>query len=643
MTRSHSPLFTLLAALSFLLSSCARPAPVAPTATAGITTPLPSATADIRHAAEIKFALVGTVTGANVWALFDSKGYSYNNYAVRSAYWPRLYHLTIPAGKFEPQAASAMPSAVQQEGAYYTATVALRADLKWTDGSPFTADDVAFSVNTALSFQLGFDWRAFYDPSYLDHAEAVDAHTVKFYFKKAPNVAVWQYGALQGPIVQKAYWSPKISASVALLPTAPEVAQIESISTQVADLQKSINSLIIAGSTATGAQARQLQSQLQTQQGNLDGLNNSLSKAHALVDGAMDAARQSLYALDATNEPTLGTWIPAGASNNTWVNSANPAHPFASPNFDRAVYLTYPDEASAVAALKAGQVNALLEPDGTSSRLANAIPSTSVMANQNSSAEFLVINPSAPELAEPALRIAFFCSVDRTSGSHSVGAGFPLVSYVPGNGFWSNPNAGTSCGQGYDPTRSFDPSRAVAVLKAAGYTWAKEPTASEAGVGLTGPAGEAVPQAVVLSATGQQDAILGMQHLGAPVAAEPVSSADIRYALLSDHNYDMALVGWRLSAYPGYLCDWFGDGNPFGYNIPQVTADCAALSTTTDLGKAQQLVFDIQSALSQDPPFIPLFSGITYDVTRGIVYPFTNVLNGLSGVYGAPELAIPAP
>ena len=163
--------------------------------------------------------MIGNVTPVNVWALFDAKGYSYNNYAVMSGYWSRLYQLSIPDRSFETMAASGMPSLFVQEGNLYAATVPLRSDLKWTDGTPFTADDVAFTVNTAVSFQLGFDWHDFYNPDFIDHAEAVDAHTVKFYFKKQPNVGVWQYGALQGPIVQKAYWESKVSASAALLPS----------------------------------------------------------------------------------------------------------------------------------------------------------------------------------------------------------------------------------------------------------------------------------------------------------------------------------------------------------------------------------------------------------------------------------------
>ncbi len=639
------------ALLLVLLASCARPVTVeTPTATA-IPSPAATPTAQTPHAAEIRFALIGAVSDPNVWALFDTSGYSYNTYAVRSGYWPRLYRLTIPDGKFEPQAAAGMPSPVQQESAYFTAMVPLRPDLKWTDGSPFTADDVAFTVNTALAFQLGFDWRAYYDPSWLDHAEATSAHTVKFYLKKLPSVGEWQYGALQGPVVQKAYWSPKIGASAALLPTASQLSQLDSLNAQLTNLQKSINDLIAAGSTATGDQARQLQTQLQNQQGNLDGLQNNLTKAHAFVDGAMESARQSLYAVSASDEPALGTWLPAVASGSTWTSAANPAHPFGSPSFDRLVFNVYADEASAAAALKDGQVNGILEPGGLSPALAaQGIAGTHTVTMQDSDAHFLVINPSSPALTDPALRRALFCSVDRKSLAGHLDA-TPLADFVPGHGFWSNPVVDAACGTGYDPSASYDPSRAMDILKAAGYTWVVEPGAGQPGTGLTQPNGQSVPAFTLLSPWAQdsteaqnsaQEAVASWRSLGLTVRMQAVDPADIRYAIFNDHNYDVALVGWRLSAYPGYLCDWFGDGNPFGYDLPQVRSDCAALSTTTDLDAARQFFFDIQFVLSQDPPFIPLFSGKTYDSTRAIVYPFDHVLNGLSGVYGAPDLAIPS-
>ena len=640
----------LLSLLPLLLASCASPTAVAiPTASAP--TPAATSTARVTHAPEIRFALIGPLKAGNVWALFDSTGYSYNNYAIESGYWPRLYQLTVPDGLFEPQAAAGMPSPVQAEGALFTATVPLRPDLAWTDGSPFTADDVVFTVNTALSFQLGFDWRAHYDPAWLDHAEAVDAHTVKFYFKQSPDVAAWQYGALQGPVVQRAYWAPKIAEAAAALPGAAELTRIESLNAQVAELQKRVNDLITSALTASGEQARQLQTQVQNQQGNLDQARNALTKIEGAVNGAMETGRQSLYALDAPGEPTLGMWSPAGEANGMWTNAANPAQPFGSTHFDRAVYVLYPDERAALAALADGQVNGILEPDGISPDAAHQpIAGARTVSNTNSNSQFLVINPMSTGMADPVLRRALFCSVDRAAIASSLGTA-PLSSFVPDSIVWTDPAASVPCGEGYDPLAAFDPAKAVNILKAAGYRWQSEPAAGRAGVGLTQPDGQAIPPVVMLAPTGQADPqaasaahalVSELQTLGLSVSLQSVTPGDIRYALFNDHHYDMAVVGWRLSIYPGYLCDWFGEGNPFGYDMPQVSADCATLSATSYADAARQLVFDIQSALAQEPPFIPLYSGITYDSTRGIAYPFDRLLNGLSGAYGAPSLAAPA-
>src|SRR5271157_5272760 len=294
---THVRLLAAAALAIFLCASC-RPQPFdlaqgkpAPVSTA-VSSPSTAPTAtSIPHASKIRFALIGNVTPVNVWAFFDAKGYSYNNYAMMSGYWPRLYQLSIPDRNFEPMAASGMPSPFQQEGNFSTATIPLRSDIKWTDGTPFTADDVAFTVNTGLSFQLGFDWHDFYNPDFIDHATAVDAHTVKFYFKKQPNVGVWQYGALQGPIVQKAYWSSKVSDSDALLPPNDLAPQIASLIAQVAGLQSKIDALnaTLATLPGTGNDHLQAIADLKHQQDELNQANSALAKAQSLYDSAMDA------------------------------------------------------------------------------------------------------------------------------------------------------------------------------------------------------------------------------------------------------------------------------------------------------------------------------------------------------------------
>ena len=607
--------------------------------------PAPTATS-IPHASEIRFALIGNVIPVNVWALFDAKGYSYNNYAVMSGYWPRLYQLSIPERNFETMAASGMPSAFQQEGDFYTATVPLRSDLKWTDGTSFTADDVAFTVNAAVSFQLGFDWHDFYHPDFLDHAEALDAHTVKFYFKKQPNVGVWQYGVLQGPIVQKAYWESKVSASTALLPSNALLPQIVSLTAQVADMQSKINTVNanIAILSTTSSGYIQGIADIKSLQANLNQTNTALVKAQAQYDSAMDSARQSLYALDNTNEPTLGDWIPAGQQNGAWINKVNPAHPFNVPKFESAAYKTFASEDDAVKAYEGNNIDEILKLNGISP---GAI---AINTSPTLSLHFLAFNNSNPIWGDPALHQALTCMLNTKPFTSQLSSDVDiLASFVaPSDKAWGNSTISLPC-NGFDvSSRS---TQAIQILKSAGYSWNVLPSESTNGQGLALPNGSAFPQiTLMISSFPEQDDPIGnyvqqqFSLLGVPLAVQPVVTAeDLHYFVFSSHQFDMALLGYNVSEYPSYLCDWFKDGNPFGYHSDRLQSACEALNSTTDLTMAQQDVYQIQSILAQDLPFIPLYSDITYDAYQNIKYPFDSVLSGLSGVYGAPSLAIPAP
>jgi len=640
------------ALLIFLFASCgtkpsSQPAPVATL----IPSPMPNATS-IPHASEIRFALIGNVAPVNVWALFDSKGYSYNNYAVMSGYWPRLYQLSIPDRKFETMAASGMPSPVQQEGNFYTATVPLRSDLKWTDGTPFTADDVAFTVNTAVSFQLGFDWHDFYDPDFIDHAEALDSYTVKFYFMKQPNIGVWQYGALQGPIVQKANWESKVAGSAALLPPNDLLPQIASLTAQAAGIQSKIAllnaNLAILAANSSGY--LQTMADIKSQQADLDQTNTAIAKDQLQYATAMDAARQSLYALDGQEEPTLGDWMPAGQQNGVWVNKGNPAHPFNEPHFDNALYKTYPSDEDALNAFQKKDVDEILESDGLSVNAREAIGNSfPVMESPSADLSFLVFNGSNPLLSDPAFRQALACVIDPKTTVGQLGDGVRELTFfmAPAEKSWDNSNSVLPC-NGLDSIPRL--AQAVQILKAAGYKWQVSPSQNAHGLGFTLPNGGAVPAMNLLVAS-SNDLEINMGNsinqklslVGIQLVVESMDPEGLRYAVFSSHQYDMAILGWRVGEYPGYLCDWFEDGNPFGYHSNYLQSACEALNSTSDLTAAQKDVFGIQSTLVQDLPFIPLYSDTIYEAYRSIRYPFNGMLGGLSGIYGAPSLAIPAP
>lgn len=639
-----------------LFTSCAAPAesdqitPQPVSAATGIPTPTVPTSTQIPHAPEIRFALVGEPTDVNVWALFDEQGASYANYALRNDYWPRLFYLAPPEFIFTSRAAGGEPSPVTQEGDFFTSTVSLRPDLKWTDGSPYTAEDMAFTVNAVLHFELGFDWKAYYPPDYLARAEAVDSSTVRFYFKKRPNVGVWQYGALQGPVVQRKFWEPKVEAVAGLLPDASLPGTIDNALSRIKEYQPIVNSLSerVYILQAEGKQDRQLEMELKRKQGNLDEANNDLTKALAEYADKLQAAHQALYALDDQGEPTLGVWMPAGKENDKWVNEANPDFPFEKPNFDRAVYQTYPTERDALEALQDGNVDFILSPGGVSEESTLAFPSVTLARNETGSARFLVFNPIRAELADPALRHALACKVDNFYLSNTVleKKAEPLWGVVL-RGSWQYREAIFGCSS-IDATLRLP--IAFDMLRQAGYTWTQEPSTTQAGQGLLLPGGAAFPHVTLLAPDESVDPSRARaaayleeeaQYLGIPLTKQLVDAESVRYAVFSSSKYDMAIVGWRLSAYPGYLCEWFGAQGQFSYNETRIRSECEALAEESNLDVAREHILRIQSILAEGSPFIPLYTELTYDAYRNIRYPFDSALGGLNGLYGAPSLAIP--
>jgi len=190
------------------------------------------------------------------------------------------------------------------------------------------------------------------------------------------------------------------------------------------------------------------------------------------------------------------------------------------------------------------------------------------------------------------------------------------------------------------------------LLRDAGYSWAQEPNSESAGQNLIMSNGEAFPKITLLAPSKEADPLRyaaakyvaeQAQYLGVSFAVQEVSINDVVYAVYSSQKYDMALIGWRLSEYPAYLCEWFGGENLHLYNSTRFKTACDTLGAESSLDGARQAVGQIEAALMSESPFIPLFSVIQADVYRNISYPVTNILNGWIGLYGAPSYAIPAP
>jgi len=631
--------------LTFLLASCA-PQPDASRVPVGFSTP--TETPPPTHALEIRFALIGRSQQVNVWQLFDESGASYASHAIHSGTLPGLYHLAPQDSSFQPFVADDLPSEVTQDGVNYSAVVKLRADLKWTDGSPFTAEDVAFTANTALVFELDNDWGAYYPREYLDHAEAVDPSTVKFVFKQKPNVGVWQYGVLQGPIVQKAFWESIVQDASALLPNDALRAKIGQIraSLQVAQSDFDILNEQIIALRVSGKQNRKIEGDYTRMQGEVTYLQISLDKLLEDYAAQVKSAQEALYVVKDEEEPTLGMWMPPVEKDGVWVSQVNPdfAERFGVPSFERSTYRFFEDENAALTAYQNDEVDFILSP-------IDDVPADAKY-NPSYSARFLVFNPLNGYLADPAFRSALACMIDRESLAADIlqNKAAPLDSFVLSNQ-WHDANLKDACA-GMDESARV--TYVVKLLKDAGYSWVQEPGAENAGQNLLMSNGEAFPKVTLLAPLKEEDALRyaaakyiaeQAQYLGIPFVVREVSLDDAVYAVYSSQKYDMALMGWRLSEYPAYLCEWFGGGNRFLYNSNRLKAVCDALGAESDLDAARQAVAQIEAALTSELPFIPLYTVMQVDVYHNLSYPLpaANILNGWSGLYGAPSHAIPAP
>ena len=91
-----------------------------------------------------------------------------------------------------------------EDGMTWTATI--RDDVKFTDGKPLTAEDVAFTYNTVKASSSVNDF------TMLDYAEATDATTVVFHMAKP--FSIWPYTmAIVGILPEHAYDSATYGAN----------------------------------------------------------------------------------------------------------------------------------------------------------------------------------------------------------------------------------------------------------------------------------------------------------------------------------------------------------------------------------------------------------------------------------------------
>lgn len=641
------------ALVSLAVAACAHLAGAPPSP--AVSSPEPAAPTPQRQPL-LRVAMLGDVTTTNVWALFDRESASYWNYATQEAYWPRLFRFAPLSRQIEPSLAGEAEPGLVCEAGGCIGKVKLLPGLHWSDGSPLTAHDVAFTANTAMDFQLDLTWREAYDVGSLDYVEALDDTTVAFAFHEHPGVAGWQYGVLQGPVVNRGYWEPRITGALSLLPEEAletSVRELEDLSrgmqAQVESLGSALNSMapVSPAYQDTAAQATLIQEELNS-------VNQKLARARDEYESELTEAQQALFALGNAGEPTLGPWHFKDRLPGEFENVADFSAPVQAPWFDRARYVVVPDEAAAVQALLHDEVDLVLSPAGLSPASVERLQAgagITLMRSQTRRARFLVFNHADRYLADPALHRALACLLDpQALVSQLDGEAVALDGFTV-DAFWRAPAAADPC-QGR--TAEARMQTANEILESAGYSWESRGAPGSDPRGLRAPDGAALPSFELLAPALEVDperaeaaGLIARQarRLGLEVEPRLVDEETLLYAVYGSGGYDLALLGWQLSSYPSYLCAWFAapEGNPFAYAGTGLGPACQAWERATGLQAARSAAVEVQSVLHEDLPFIPLFTTVRYDAYRNLRYPFPDLLDGLAGVYGATELAVPFP
>ncbi len=588
-----------------------------------------------------RMAVLSDMTTENVWAAYDPDA-SIWNYAVYASKWPSAYGLTSHRWDFVPVLAEDLPTALEEEGDFWVSTVPFREDIVWSDGSPITVEDWAWTADTVLAFDLSGNWEN-YDGEYLDHIEAVDAHTAKIYYHTKPGLSRHQYGVLQSPVLNKAFWEPKVAP---LLDQYAEIADMDPESDDfLAQREEIVQALYLLDSDGEPAGGPWVLGQWEP------GAFVEILANENYYDKGMQITEYANGAYKQVH--TDGTeWGFGDQSGDITVEYTD------GPWFNKVVFSIYNADA-ALLALEAGEVDFILTPNGLNRGQVDQIsgnPRISTAQNPANGFRYLAFNFDVPVLDNAALRQAIACMVDKNFLTQNLmqGAAIPVETIVPkGNGYWYNPDTTIIC-EGLDAQGRLE--EATRILKDAGYTWDKEPSwnedrggSAEWGEGLVSPDGTSIPELGLLAPSAGYDPLRAtagvyieqwINQLGIPCKANLTNFNNILDVVFGGGEWDMYILGWGVSAFPDYACDFFYSGAGFNvgnYSNADFDAMCDEFYAETDLETARQQNYAIQEDLAVQLPYIYLFTTPMWDAwdNEMIIFPFTDVNDGIgSGTYG---------
>ena len=558
------------------------------------------------------------VTTDNLWNSFDTAGNTVWNSYLLNPTTCAMYAITYPGIELQADmAASDEIPAAEQDGDNWVAEVTLRDDLTWSDGEAITAEDVAFTWQTAVDFQLTANWQDFVDSDVVTAVEAVDDTTVRVTFNAQPGLAQWGPGtnvALMA-VMPEHFWGPVVDSA--------------------ADADDPRTELISAsGEGAPGCGPT-----------------------------VFDERQEGSFAATTRNENYYDEGAEFTSGDASWTQG-----PFA----DEFQYPLYGGQEAAVLALADGEVDLLLNPLGMQRGFQDQVAENSdltAVVNATNGFRFMAFNHARAPMSDENFRNALTALIDKefVTGNLLQGVAFPLYVILPeGNVAWYNEEEANTLADefGY---RGMDQNTrrqtAIDILTEAGYSWETEPVVGDdgtftGGVGLIDPEGNPVPQLELVTPTASYDPLRATfgnyisgvaQEMGIPVVSIPtdfnkivadVFATDPDDPTIYTSDFDMFILGYSLgnAAFPTFHCSFFctgGDSNNTQYSSEEYDAAADRFNSAQSEEEAYEAMWEMERLIAQDKPHVPLFdTGILEFYNNRIQFPFEETLSGYQFLQG---------
>ena len=637
-----------------------------------------------------RVGLTGPLGTINWWAGLGPAA-SPQSTAVLASSKSSLYTLSRPGFALVPAlAATPHPATASQQGASWVVTQQVREDATWSDGQAVTAHDLAFYFDVVREFALGGS-HAGHFPASVTAVTAVDDHTVRVEFSSAPTPTEWQTGVAMAPLVPSHFWEPHVA-------DAREAAGTARSSTTEQESRAAV-----AAASLTD-----------------DDPNNDIAPEDVAPEEieahrdeiAADAGRGFLFAVEPAGEPSAGpliveSWAPGEMAltrsnpdffsrgtetvvySDGSVRVADPvvgdnvfggsaagevtAHSVVGPFVSGIQWREYADSDEAYAALRSGDVDYVLDPNGMGYPRYNelaAVDDIGLSVSQSEGVRFLGFNLRKPPMSDPIFRRAVATVVDKELLADTLfnGTLFPAYTVIhPDLTTFHNAEVDRPGWSSGEPMATPDRFRvAIEMLTEAGYTWDVDPQIlfDEGGnfvdvipgEGLEMPNGVDVPELRLLAAPDPGEdpmratlalwiarwmtdlgMVVSTDIAGLDSAIDSVLEPDSFEASLS---WDLHVLGWGPAdaALPGHtLVALFhsrngvdvGGLNTTGYSSAEFDAAADAFVAATSLEEAGRWTREMERIIATDLPYLTLYRApVIEGFSSQVEFPLDAIMGG---------------